>query len=117
MKVGLLMSRLRVEEKWLMAALEARGIGYDRIDDGEAVFDLDAGPGTWAQYDVVLERSISYVRGLYAAQMLNAWGIPTVNIGQRGCNLRRQAGHFGGAEAGRRASAASARGLYDARPR
>ena len=79
MKVGLLMSRLRVEEKWLMAALEARGIGYDRIDDGEAVFDLDAGPGSWAHYDVVLMRSISYVRGLYAAQVLNAWGIPTVN--------------------------------------
>jgi [lysine-biosynthesis-protein LysW]--L-2-aminoadipate ligase len=79
MKVGLLMSRLRVEEKWLMAALEARSIGYDRIDDGEATFDLDAGPGSWAQYDVVLVRSISYVRGLYAAQVLNAWSIPTVN--------------------------------------
>ena len=79
MKVGLLMSRLRVEEKWLMAALDARGVEYDRIDDGEATFDLDAGPGLWAQYDVVLMRSISYVRGLYAAQVLNAWGIPTVN--------------------------------------
>jgi len=31
MKVGLLMSRLRVEEKWLMAALDARGVRYDRI--------------------------------------------------------------------------------------
>ncbi len=79
MKVGLLMSRLRVEEKWLMAALDARGVEYDRIDDGEAIFDLDAGPGLWAQYDVVLVRSISYMRGLYAAQVLNAWGIPTVN--------------------------------------
>src|SRR5512146_1751980 len=79
MKVGLLMSRLRVEEKWLMAALEARGVQYDRIDDGEVSFDLETGPGRWAQYDVVLIRSISYVRGLYAAQVLNGWGIPTVN--------------------------------------
>jgi [lysine-biosynthesis-protein LysW]--L-2-aminoadipate ligase len=79
MKVGLLMSRLRVEEKWLMAALDARSVEYDRMDDGEATFDLDAGPGLWAQYDVVLVRSISYVRGLYAAQVLNSWGIPTVN--------------------------------------
>jgi [lysine-biosynthesis-protein LysW]--L-2-aminoadipate ligase len=28
---------------------------------------------------VVLERSLSYGRGLYATQVLNAWGIPTVN--------------------------------------
>jgi len=28
----------------------------------------------------VLIRSISYMRGLYAAQMLNAWGVPTVNM-------------------------------------
>jgi [lysine-biosynthesis-protein LysW]--L-2-aminoadipate ligase len=78
-KIGLLMSRLRVEEKWLMAALEARGLDYDRIDDGEAIFDVEAGPGAWARYDVVLVRSISYARGLYAAQVLNSWGIPTVN--------------------------------------
>ena len=35
MKIALLMSRLRVEEKWLMAALDQRGVAYDRIDDGE----------------------------------------------------------------------------------
>ncbi|MER3515315.1 MAG: 30S ribosomal protein S6--L-glutamate ligase, partial [Chloroflexota bacterium] len=64
-KIGLLMSRLRVEEKWLMAVLEARGLDYDRIDDGEAIFDVDAGPGAWARYDVVLVRSIFYARGLY----------------------------------------------------
>ena len=33
-------------------------------------------------YSVVLERSISYVRGLYATQILNSWGIPTVNTAQ-----------------------------------
>ena len=34
-------------------------------------------PG-WS-YDAVLERSISYARGLYALKTLNAWGIPTIN--------------------------------------
>ena len=29
---------------------------------------------------MVLERSLSYMRGLYATQILNAWGIPTVNM-------------------------------------
>ena len=80
MRIALLMSRLRVEEKWLMAALDQRGVAYDRIDDGEIVFDFDNGPGDWGKYDAVLVRSISYVRGLYASQMLNAWGIPTVNM-------------------------------------
>lgn len=79
MKIGLLMSRLRIEEKWLMAALDARGLDYDRIDDGEIILDLDAGPERWAYYDAVLVRSISYARGLYAAQVLNGWGILTIN--------------------------------------
>jgi len=41
-------------------------------------FDL-AQPGAWLDYSVVLERSLSYGRGLYATQILNSWGIPTVN--------------------------------------
>ncbi len=80
MRIALLMSRLRVEEKWLMAALDQRGVPYDRVDDGQVVFDFDNGPGDWCKYDAVLIRSISYARGLCACQMLNAWGIPTVNM-------------------------------------
>jgi [lysine-biosynthesis-protein LysW]---L-2-aminoadipate ligase len=79
MKVGILLSRVRVEEKWLLEALEARGVDYERIDDGRATFDFDQ-PSKWMKYSVVLERSISYVRGLYTTQILNAWGIPTVNM-------------------------------------
>src|SRR3989304_2584979 len=78
MKIGVLLSRVRVEEKWLFEALEKRGLAYDRLDDREVKFDL-ANPGAWRQYSVVLERSISYGRGLYACQVLNSWGIPTVN--------------------------------------
>ncbi len=78
MKVGVLLSRVRVEEKWLFEALEKRGIAYDRLDDREVSFDL-AHPGPWREYGVVLERSLSYGRGLYATHILNSWGIPTVN--------------------------------------
>jgi [lysine-biosynthesis-protein LysW]--L-2-aminoadipate ligase len=79
MKIGVLLSRVRVEEKWLFEALGRRGIDYDKIDDREIKLNLDA-PGEWLKYDVVLERSISFGRGLYATQILNAWGIPTVNM-------------------------------------
>ncbi len=78
MKVGVLYTRLRVEEKWLFEALEQRGAAYDRLEDREARFHLPD-PGPWRQYDVVLERCLSYGRGLYAVTVLNGWGIPTVN--------------------------------------
>ena len=78
MKIGFILSRVRVEEKWLFEALDKRGLAYDKLDDREIKFNLDS-PGDWLQYDVILERSISFGRGLYALQILNAWGIPTVN--------------------------------------
>lgn len=78
MKLGILLSRVRVEEKWLFEALDRRGVAYDRLDDREVRFHL-ADPAPWRQYAAVLERSLSYGRGLYATQVLNAWGIPTVN--------------------------------------
>jgi [lysine-biosynthesis-protein LysW]--L-2-aminoadipate ligase len=79
MKIGILLSRIRVEEKWLLEALGKRGVTYDRIDDRETNFDLNQ-PGPWMEYDAILERSLSYIRGLYATQILNAWGIPTINM-------------------------------------
>ena len=79
MKVGILLSRVRVEEKWLLEALEKRGVAYERIDDRETNFDINH-PAPWMEYSVILERSLSYIRGLYATQVLNAWGIPTVNM-------------------------------------
>lgn len=78
LKVGVLYSRVRVEEKWIFGTMEKRGIDYDRLDDRLIHFDLD-NPDPWQQYDAVLERSISYTSGLYALRVLNAWGIPTVN--------------------------------------
>ena len=65
MKIGMLLSRVRVEEKWLLEALEKRGLAFDRIDDRETNFDINQ-PSPWTDYDAVLERSLSYMRGLYA---------------------------------------------------
>ena len=78
-RIGILYSRMRVEEKWIMAALERRGVDHERLDDRLFHFSLNE-PQQWQQYDAVLERSISYARGLYATRILNSWGIPTVNM-------------------------------------
>ncbi len=78
LRVGVLYSRVRIEEKWIFAALEKRGIDYERLDDRSLYFDLDE-PAAWQQFDAILERSISYATGLYALRILNSWGVPTVN--------------------------------------
>ena len=76
--IGVLFSRVRVEEKWIFAALEQRGVDYERLDDRKVFFDLEH-PDEWNSFDAILERSISYSSGLNILRVLNTWGIPTVN--------------------------------------
>ena len=78
LKIGVLYSRVRVEEKWIFAAMEKRGLDYERLDDRAISFDLE-NPAPWRAFDAVLERSISFTSGLYALRILNAFGVPTVN--------------------------------------
>ncbi|TMF85583.1 MAG: lysine biosynthesis protein LysX [Chloroflexi bacterium] len=76
MRIGVLCSRIRAEEKLLFEAFTRRGMDIERMDDRELVFDLRAEP---ARFDVVLERCLHHSRALYALRILNQWGIPTVN--------------------------------------
>jgi [lysine-biosynthesis-protein LysW]---L-2-aminoadipate ligase len=75
-KIGILCSRIRAEEKLLFDALQRRGLNFDKIDDREIVFEIGAEP---PRYDVVLERCLHHSRALYALRILNQWGVPTVN--------------------------------------
>jgi [lysine-biosynthesis-protein LysW]--L-2-aminoadipate ligase len=75
--VGFLHSRIRVEEKLLIAELDKHPrVEVVRINDGANYFDITQKP---ADVDVVLERSISYSRGLYMTRIFEANGIPVVN--------------------------------------
>jgi len=75
-KVGVLCSRIRAEEKLLFDAFHRRGIAFEKIDDREITFDLTAPP---PRYDIVLERCLHHSRALYALRILNQWGVRTVN--------------------------------------
>jgi [lysine-biosynthesis-protein LysW]---L-2-aminoadipate ligase len=75
--VGVLLSRVRVEEKLLLEELERRGVTTKVIDDRELVLTLEKKPELGV--DVVLERCIQHSRALYALAVLESWGIPTVN--------------------------------------
>lgn len=76
-RIAVLMSRVRVEEKLLLAALEARRVAYELIDDRQVVFDLHE--NGFHRFDVVLERCINHSRALYALRILDDWGVRTVN--------------------------------------
>ena len=76
-RIAVLLSRIRVEEKLLLAALEKRAIAFELIDDRQVIFDLHE--NGYRRFDVVLERCINHSRALYALRILNDWGVPTVN--------------------------------------
>lgn len=75
--VGFLHSRIRVEEKLLLAELASHlDVNVVRINDGKQYFDISALP---TRVDVLFERSISHSRGLYISRIFEAHGIPVVN--------------------------------------
>ena len=76
-RVGILLSRIRVEEKLLLDAFRKRGIATDVFDDRRLIFEL-GGPEA-LPVDVVLERCINHSRALFAMRVLGDAGVPCVN--------------------------------------
>ncbi len=86
LRIAMLVTHIRPEEKLLLAAFQARGITPDVILDRDLNFDLTAGPEQaapsgmpWSAYDLILERCVSTSRGTYALAIFDAWDIPTIN--------------------------------------
>jgi [lysine-biosynthesis-protein LysW]--L-2-aminoadipate ligase len=77
--VGILLSRVRVEEKLLLTEFENRGVNVVRFDDRHLQLDL-LKPSI--ECDVVIERCINHLRALYTLKVLNDWGVRTVNTYQ-----------------------------------
>ena len=86
MRVALLVTHIRAEEKLILAAFNHRGISPDIILDRELNFDITQGAEqfapsglAWRDYDLVFERCVSTSRGMYALAILNSWGIRSFN--------------------------------------
>ncbi len=77
-KVGFLYSRVREEEKMLLKELEKRNAKVTMVDDRECYFDIDPNVCN-IQFDVVMNRSISFTRGLYSVACYEQCNIPAVN--------------------------------------
>ena len=76
MKIGILCSLVRKEEKLLFDEFRGRGLAFDRIDDREIILDLHQ--RRW-DFDVILERCINHSRALHTLRYLNDCGVKTVN--------------------------------------
>ncbi len=74
--VGILCSRIRVEEKALFEALRRRAIPFERLDEDRIKFAIGS---PFPHAGVVLDRSIHHGRSLYALTLLNVARVPTVN--------------------------------------
>lgn len=77
MKIAVFYSRKRVEEKLITAALDARGVDWERIDPREVQFEVGApGPG---DYDAALIRCLSHTEAYYVTRWLEGAGVPCVS--------------------------------------
>jgi|SRR5579875_3999793 [lysine-biosynthesis-protein LysW]--L-2-aminoadipate ligase len=79
MRLAILTSRIRVEEKLLVEVLKRRAIDFEIIDDGTLLFDLAKPQPRWQEFDAVLCRSVSQSRGLAVAHVLEHWGLRVFN--------------------------------------
>lgn len=76
MKLGVLCSLVRVEEKLIFSALRDRGLAFEKIDDRRLILDMDDRDFSC---DVVLERAINHSRALHTLKILSDRGVRTVN--------------------------------------
>ena len=78
-KICIVFDRLRTEEKLLQKNAEELGYETSRIDAKITSFDTDSKPDDHEFGDVVLERCVSYYRGLHFTACLEFMDIPVIN--------------------------------------
>ena len=76
MRVGILCSRVRVEEKLLLVAFETAGVAVERIDERTLAVPVDT---FRPDLDVLLMRSVSTSAGLVATELFESAGVRVVN--------------------------------------
>ncbi len=74
--LGLFYTIIRPEEKMILEAAAARGIPVERLADDAVTFPLVR---NGFKADLVLNRSVSHTRSLYALRFFEHYGVPTVN--------------------------------------
>jgi len=84
MRVGILYSRIRKDEKLLLNELRDRGHDVEKIDVRKERFGLESATANVADLDLVVDRCLSTSRSLYATRFLDGYGVPVVNSPETG---------------------------------
>ncbi|MFW6153019.1 MAG: lysine biosynthesis protein LysX [Halobacteriota archaeon] len=79
MRVGIVHSRIRADERMLFEALAERDHEVVRVDVRDTSFAVDEPPAALAGCDVVLDRTIAMSRGLYVSRLLSQHGLTVIN--------------------------------------
>lgn len=77
MEMGIVLSRIRKDEKRLITEASNRGAKVTTINNTLEVFDVAT--ARYIDLDVVLERCVDHHRAVYALTVFEHWGVPTVN--------------------------------------
>ena len=75
MRIGLLHSLIRKEEKLLIEAFKNAGVDPIMIDDRKLILDFHTAP----EIDILVERSINHSRALHALRLFESAGVRCVN--------------------------------------
>jgi len=84
MRVGILYSRIREDEKLLLNELRDRGHDVEKIDVRKERFGLESTTANVDDLDLVVDRCLSTSRSLYATRFLDSYGVPVVNSPETG---------------------------------
>jgi len=79
MKIGLLYSRIRRDEKLLLSELRERDHDIEKIDVRKQQFNVADAPEAFADLDIVVDRCLATSRSVYATKFAEAYDVPVVN--------------------------------------
>lgn len=74
----MLCTRVGVEEKLLLEEFKTRNVALELIDPRTLCFRLE-NADSWAAYDVIFDRLISFSQSQAILEILDGWNVPTVN--------------------------------------
>jgi len=77
--LGLLIDRIRLDEKLIMKAADRMDIKVELIDISKIFLDITKFDNRFSHIDIFLQRSISTLRGLYVTKILEAYGYEVIN--------------------------------------
>lgn len=79
MKIGIIFNRITWEIKQLISEMEKNQVNYKLLNNQKIYFKLSKEKDLDDHFDVILERSLSYLRGLYSCAILEAKGYNIIN--------------------------------------